>query len=64
MGFPDATLLSFDGGRIREVAYRDIDHYRLTLDFLADPEDGYARAVAEAKEASAQQAKTQPKKKR
>jgi predicted ATPase len=64
MGFPDATLLSFDGERIREVAYRDIDHYRLTLDFLADPEDGYARAVAEAKEASAQQAKTQPKKKR
>jgi predicted ATPase len=63
MGFPDATLLSFDGGRIREVAYRDIDHYRLTLDFLADPEDGFARAVADAKEAAAQQERNQPKKK-
>ena len=64
MGFPEAALLSFDGGRIREVAYRDIDHYRLTLDFLADPEDGFARAVADAKEADARQKKAQPKKKR
>jgi predicted ATPase len=48
MGFPGATLLSFDGGRIGEVAYRDVDHYRLTLDFLADPEAGTARAIAEA----------------
>jgi predicted ATPase len=64
MGFPEATLLSFDGGHIRKVDYRDIDHYRLTLDFLADPEDGFARAVADAKEATAQQEKAQPKKKR
>lgn len=64
MGFPDATLLSFDGGRIREVGYRDIDHYRLTLDFLADPEDGFARAVADAKEAAGRQEKIQRKKKR
>lgn len=46
MGFPGATILSFDGGHIHEIAYRDIDHYRITLDFLADPETGFARAVA------------------
>jgi predicted ATPase len=46
MGFPDAAILSFDDGQIHETAYRDIDHYRITLDFLADPETGFARAVA------------------
>lgn len=57
MGFPDATLLSFDGGRIREVAYRDVDHYRLTLDFLADPGAGTARAIAAATADAAHQAR-------
>ncbi len=56
MGFPDATLLSFDDGAIREVAYRDVDHYRLTLDFLADPEAGTANAIAAAEEDAARQA--------
>lgn len=37
MSYPGATLFSFDGGRIREVAYTATDHYRITRDFLQDP---------------------------
>ena len=35
---PGATILSFDGDAIAKVAYEDLDHVRLTRDFLADPE--------------------------
>ena len=38
LAFPGATVLSLDDGVIREVAYRDTEHFRLTRDFLADPE--------------------------
>jgi predicted ATPase len=37
MAFPDAELLSFDGGRIRPVKYEQLEHVRLTRDFLQDP---------------------------
>lgn len=38
LAFPGATVLSLDGGAIRQVDYRDTDHYRLTRDFLEAPE--------------------------
>ena len=37
MAFPGATILSLDGETIREVDYRDTDHFKITRDFLADP---------------------------
>ena len=35
---PGASILSLDGGGIRPVAWEDLDHVRLTRQFLADPE--------------------------
>jgi predicted ATPase len=37
LGYPGATILSFDGGRIERAQYDDLDHVRLTRDYLADP---------------------------
>ena len=37
MAFPDAKLLSFDGEKIRPVKYEQLEHVRLTRDFLLDP---------------------------
>jgi len=38
LSYPRAVLFSLDGNEIREVAYRDTEHYRVTRDFLASPE--------------------------
>ncbi|MFN0177453.1 MAG: AAA family ATPase [Gemmatimonadales bacterium] len=38
LGYPDARIYSFDGDRLGPVGYRDLDHVRLTLEFLTDPE--------------------------
>jgi predicted ATPase len=38
LAFPGATVLSLDDGVIREVDYRDTEHFRLTRDFLDAPE--------------------------
>ena len=38
MALPGATLLSFDDGPIREVAYDELEHVKLTRDFLNHPE--------------------------
>ena len=38
LAFPDATILSFDGGRIREVKYEQLEHVKLTKDFLNSPQ--------------------------
>jgi predicted ATPase len=35
---PGAVLLSLNGVEIRRIEYRDIERYRLSLDFLACPE--------------------------
>ena len=35
---PNATVLSIDDGRLREVSYKDTEHYQLTRDFLNKPE--------------------------
>jgi predicted ATPase len=34
LGFPHATILSFDDGKIREVDYEMTDHYQITKYFL------------------------------
>ncbi|MBI3737761.1 MAG: AAA family ATPase [Chloroflexi bacterium] len=34
LAFPNATILSFDGGQIREVKYEQLEHVKLTKDFL------------------------------
>jgi predicted ATPase len=38
LAFPGATVFSLDGATIRQVDYRETDHYRLTVDFLQAPE--------------------------
>ncbi len=38
LGYPAALIYSFDGGRIERAAYDDLNHVRLTRDFLADRE--------------------------
>ncbi len=38
LAYPKATLLSLDGGTIREVAYAETQHYKLTKEFLESPE--------------------------
>ncbi len=37
LAFPDATILSFDSGRIHEVKYEQLEHVNLTKDFLNNP---------------------------
>ena len=38
MAFPDAEILSFDGGQIRRVKYEELEHVTLTKAFLNDPQ--------------------------
>ena len=45
LAYPHATLLSFDGGRIREVAYEDTEHFRITRAFLNDRTRFLARLI-------------------
>jgi len=42
LSFPEAKILSFDSGEIRELAYDDLEHVTLTKAFLNDP-DAYLR---------------------
>ena len=38
LSYPGAVLFSLDGDSIREIDYRDTEHYRVTRDFLSAPE--------------------------
>lgn len=38
LAFPDAQILRFQEGAIREVKYNELEHVNLTRDFLANPE--------------------------
>lgn len=38
MAYPDAEILSFDGGKIGKVNYDDLEHVTLTRSFLNDPQ--------------------------
>jgi predicted ATPase len=47
LAYPGATLLSLDGGRIREVQYQETDHYILTRQFLESPERFFKHLFAD-----------------
>jgi len=34
LGYPDATIYSFDGGKVQEIQYEETEHYQLTRYFL------------------------------
>ncbi|MEP6619704.1 MAG: AAA family ATPase [bacterium] len=38
LAFPGATVLSLDNGALRQVDYRDTEHYRVAREFLEAPE--------------------------
>lgn len=38
LAYPNAQILSFDGGQIREIAYRESQPYQLVSRFVASPE--------------------------
>jgi predicted ATPase len=37
LAFPDAAILSFDGGHVQQVKYEQLEHVKLTRDFLNSP---------------------------
>ncbi|MCI0711297.1 MAG: AAA family ATPase [Chloroflexi bacterium] len=38
MAYPDAQILSFDNGKITQVAYDDLEHVTITRSFLMNPQ--------------------------
>jgi predicted ATPase len=38
MAYPEASLLSFDGGSVHPVAWEELEHVTITRSFLNDPE--------------------------
>jgi predicted ATPase len=38
LAFPGAAILSFQAGRIEAVDYKELEHVRLTKEFLNHPE--------------------------
>jgi predicted ATPase len=38
LAFPGAQIVSFDGGAVTEAAYDELEHVRVTRDFLNAPE--------------------------
>ena len=38
LSYPDAVLFGLDGGAIKQIAYRECEHFLLTRDFLNSPE--------------------------
>lgn len=50
LGLPGASLLSFDGGEIREIAWEDTDSYRVTKLFLDQREALLRRLLADEEE--------------
>jgi len=50
LSYPGAVLFSLDGDSIREVEYRETEHYRITRDFLNTPERYFAHLFADSEE--------------
>ena len=44
---PESRVLSLDEGKIREIDYRETEHFRLTRDFLNAPERFFRHLLAE-----------------
>ncbi|MEO8287273.1 MAG: AAA family ATPase [Chloroflexota bacterium] len=38
MAFPNAAIYNFDGDSVRRIAYEDVEHVRITRDFLNNPQ--------------------------
>ncbi len=38
LAYPNATLLSLDGGALRQIRYTETEHYKLTKEFLDSPD--------------------------
>ncbi len=38
MAYPDAIIYQFSSGGIERIAYEKTEHYRITRDFLANPQ--------------------------
>lgn len=47
LGFPDAEILSFDGGEIHKTAYEDTEHFQITKYFLQHREKFLADILAD-----------------
>ncbi|MBM4264015.1 MAG: AAA family ATPase [Deltaproteobacteria bacterium] len=50
LSYPGAALFSLDGDSIREIAYSETEHYRVTRDFLNAPERFLKRLFEEPEE--------------
>ncbi len=50
LSYPDAKILSFDDGEIKELSYQDTEHYKLTKDFLNSPERYFHYLFSEAED--------------
>ncbi len=46
LAFPNATILSFDEGKIKRMAYEDLEHVKITKSFLENP-GSYLRHLLE-----------------
>jgi predicted ATPase len=38
LAYPEAQIFSFENGSIKQVKYEDLEHVRLTRDFLDNPQ--------------------------
>jgi predicted ATPase len=47
LAYPGARIFSFDGGRVAEVAFRDLEHVNLTREFLNEPERYLRRLLSD-----------------
>jgi predicted ATPase len=47
MAFPGAQIFQLDGGKIHPAVYEDLEHVRLTRDFLNNPQSYLRRLEAE-----------------
>lgn len=47
MAYPQACIYLLDSAGIREVAYEETEHYRVTRGFLSNPERSLAELLAE-----------------
>lgn len=47
MAFPGAQILNLEGGKIQSTVYEDLEHVRLTRDFLNNPQSYLRRLEAE-----------------
>jgi predicted ATPase len=52
LSYPRAVLFSLDGDSIREIAYRDTEHYLVTRDFLNSPDRYFLHLFAESDDES------------